>query len=354
MVSEKISNNKDEIRIKLEKTRNEEKLDSNIKKNSLHSNNAVKIGIIGVGGWGKNHSRVLHDFGVLTSICDMDKAKAQELANRYNVNYYCSIEDMINFENLDACLVCTPTKTHFQISKKLMENRINVFVEKPLSYSSKECEEMIQIAKKNKIAMTCGYIERFNPAVKDVKKILVEETYGELLMIEFHRENRMPLHIKDVGIIYDTAVHDIDTAIYLFGKKPQVVFARAGKIFHSFEDFSNIMLGFGKDKVSVISSNWITPKKVRKFSAVCSDGIINGDFIKQEITIEDSHSTTIPRRASLVEPLSLELKSFIEVIEGKKEKPEVSPEDATSVTKIAEAALLSSNTGAPIYLNLEE
>ena len=354
MVSEKISNNKDEIRIKSEKTRNEEKLDSNIKKNSLHSNNAVKIGIIGVGGWGKNHSRVLHDFGVLTSICDMDKAKAQELANRYNVNYYCSIEDMINFENLDACLVCTPTKTHFQISKKLMENRINVFVEKPLSYSSKECEEMIQIAKKNKIAMTCGYIERFNPAVKDVKKILVEETYGELLMIEFHRENRMPLHIKDVGIIYDTAVHDIDTAIYLFGKKPQVVFARAGKIFHSFEDFSNIMLGFGKDKVSVISSNWITPKKVRKFSAVCSDGIINGDFIKQEITIEDSHSTTIPRRASLVEPLSLELKSFIEVIEGKKEKPEVSPEDATSVTKIAEAALLSSNTGAPIYLNLEE
>lgn len=354
MVSEKISNNKDEIRIKLEKTRNEEKLNSNIKKNIIHSNNAVKIGIIGIGGWGKNHSRVLHDFGVLTSICDMDKAKAQELANRYNVNYYCSIEDMINFEHLDACLVCTPTKTHFQISKKLMENRINVFVEKPLSYSSKECEEMIQIAKKNKIAMTCGYIERFNPAVQDVKKILVEETYGELLMIEFHRENRMPLHIKDVGIIYDTAVHDIDTAIYLFGKKPQVVFARAGKIFHSFEDFSNIMLGFGKDKVSVISSNWITPKKVRKFSAVCSEGIINGDFIKQEITIEDSHSTTIPRRASLVEPLSLELKSFIEVIEGKREKPEVSPEEATSVTKIAEAALLSSNTGAPIYLNLGE
>lgn len=321
-------------------------------RNGLKSNNDVKIGIIGVGGWGKNHSRVLHDFGVLTSICDMDKIKAKNLATRYNVNHYGSIDDMIDTESLDACLVCTPTKTHYPVATKLMEKGINVFVEKPLSYSSKECEEMIQIAKKNKISLTCGYIERFNPAVQEVKKILSDNVYGELLMIEFHRENRMPLHIKDVGIIYDTAVHDIDTAIYLFGSKPNVVFARAGKIFHSFEDFSNIILGFGKDRVAVISSNWITPKKVRNFSAVCTDAIINGDFIKQEITIEDSLCTTTPRRQNLVEPLSLELRNFIEVIEGKRDHPEVSPEEATNVTKIAEAALLSSNTGAPIYLNL--
>jgi UDP-N-acetylglucosamine 3-dehydrogenase len=326
---------------------------SRLDKSGLNNNkDNVKIGIIGVGGWGKNHSRVLHDFGVLTSICDMDKIKAKNLATRYNVNHYGSIDDMIDTESLDACLVCTPTKTHYSVATKLMEKGINVFVEKPLSYSSKECEEMIQIAKKNKVSMTCGYIERFNPAVQEVKKILSDNVYGELLMIEFHRENRMPLHIKDVGIIYDTAVHDIDTAIYLFGSKPQVVFARAGKIFHSFEDFSNIILGFGKDRVAVISSNWITPKKVRNFSAVCTDAIINGDFIKQEITIEDSLSTTTPRRQNLVEPLSLELRNFIEVIEGKRDHPEVSPEEATNVTKIAEAALLSSNTGAPIYLNL--
>ena len=325
---------------------------SNLHENRSTNGNIVKIGIIGVGGWGKNHSRVLHDFGVLTSICDMDKTKAKDMGTRYNVNYYGSMDDMITSESLDACLVCTPTKTHYPVSKKLMEKGINVFVEKPLSYLSKECEEMIQIAKKNKVSLTCGYIERFNPAVQDVKKILSEKIYGELLMIEFHRENRMPLHIKDVGIIYDTAVHDIDTAIYLFGTDPQVVFARAGKIFHSFEDFSNIMLGFGKDRVAVISSNWITPKKVRNFSAVCTDAIINGDFIRQEITIEDSLSTTTPRRVNLVEPLSLELRNFLEVIEGKRDRTEVTPEEATNVTKIAEAALLSSNTGAPIYLNL--
>lgn len=350
------SNNKDVIGSNVIELGKEEKNTiedkSRLDNSGLKNNNDVKIGIIGVGGWGKNHSRVLHDFGVLTSICDMDKIKAKNLATRYNVNHYGSIDDMIDTESLDACLVCTPTKTHYPVATKLMEKGINVFVEKPLSYSSKECEEMIQIAKKNKISLTCGYIERFNPAVQEVKKILSEKMYGELLMIEFHRENRMPLHIKDVGIIYDTSVHDIDTAIYLFGSKPQVVFARAGKIFHSFEDFSNIILGFGKDRVAVISSNWITPKKVRNFSAVCTDAIINGDFIKQEITIEDSLCTTTPRRQNLVEPLSLELRNFIDVIEGKRDHPEVSPEEATNVTKIAEAALLSSNTGAPIYLNL--
>ena len=350
------SNNKDVIGSNVIELGKEEKNTiedkSRLEKSGLKNNNDVKIGIIGVGGWGKNHSRVLHDFGVLTSICDMDKIKAKNLATRYNVNHYGSIDDMIDTESLDACLVCTPTKTHYPVATKLMEKGINVFVEKPLSYSSKECEEMIQIAKKNKISLTCGYIERFNPAVQEVKKILSDNVYGELLMIEFHRENRMPLHIKDVGIIYDTSVHDIDTAIYLFGSKPQVVFARAGKIFHSFEDFSNIILGFGKDRVAVISSNWITPKKVRNFSAVCTDAIINGDFIKQEITIEDSLCTTTPRRQNLVEPLSLELRNFIDVIEGKRDHPEVSPEEATNVTKIAEAALLSSNTGAPIYLNL--
>ena len=351
------SNNKDVIDSNIIELGKEEKntikdKSRRLDKSGLKNNNDVKIGIIGVGGWGKNHSRVLHDFGVLTSICDMDKIKAKNLATRYNVNHYGSIDDMIDTESLDACLVCTPTKTHYPVATKLMEKGINVFVEKPLSYSSKECEEMIQIAKKNKISLTCGYIERFNPAVQEVKKILSEKMYGELLMIEFHRENRMPLHIKDVGIIYDTSVHDIDTAIYLFGSKPQVVFARAGKIFHSFEDFSNIILGFGKDRVAVISSNWITPKKVRNFSAVCTDAIINGDFIKQEITIEDSLCTTTPRRQNLVEPLSLELRNFIDVIEGKRDHPEVSPEEATNVTKIAEAALLSSNTGAPIYLNL--
>ena len=76
-----------------------------------------------------------------------------------------------------------------------------MFVEKPLTYKTEEGEELVRLAEKNKVILTCGYIERFNPAVDVVKNLVKEKKYGDLIMLEFHRENRMPLHIKDVGII---------------------------------------------------------------------------------------------------------------------------------------------------------
>src|SRR5205807_3407789 len=145
------------------------------------------------------------------------------------------------------------------------EQKKNVFVEKPMTYLSHEGEDLQRLAEKNKVVLTCGYVERFNPAVALVKEYVKSKKYGELIMMEFHRENRMPLHVKDVGIIYDTSVHDIDTAMFLFNCRPHVVFARAGKKFHLYEDFATIMLGFNDQKVAIIASNWITPKRVRRF-----------------------------------------------------------------------------------------
>ena len=314
------------------------------------SEHNLKIAVIGTGGWGKNHVRVLSDLGVLCAICDSDENRVLSISKKYKINSYSNLKELFEKEpELDACIVCTPTKTHFSIALEIIKRKINVFVEKPLSFSSVECEELTKLSKRYGVILTSGYIERFNPAIQDLKKIIEENTCGELLMMEFHRENRMPLHIKDVGIIYDTSVHDIDTALFIFDSKPTVVFARSGKRFHSSEDFATIMLGFQDQKVAIIASNWITPKKVRRFSAVCSEGIITGDFITQEIKIDDETKTVIPRR-QFMEPLTLELENFLQAVSGKKTKFLVSPEDATAVTKIAEAALISSNTGAPVYL----
>jgi UDP-N-acetylglucosamine 3-dehydrogenase len=314
------------------------------------NNYNLKLAVIGTGGWGKNHVRVLNDLGVLHAVCDSDENRLQHISKKYKINCYSSLDDLLEKEHgLDACLVCTPTKTHFSIAQKIIKRKINIFVEKPLSFSSVECEELTKLSKQYKVILTTGYIERFNPAVQDLKHIIEENTYGELLMMEFHRENRMPLHIKDVGIIYDTSVHDIDTALFIFDSRPTVVFARSGKKFHSSEDFATIMLGFQNQKVAIIASNWITPKKVRRFSAVCSEGIIAGDFITQEIKIDDENKTLIPRR-TFEEPLTLELKNFLQALSGKITKFLVTPEEASAVTKIAEAALISSNTGAPVYL----
>ncbi len=311
----------------------------------------MRIAQIGVGGFGKNHTRILSQLGVLSAICDADLAKSKEFGTKYSVNHYSDIDSLLGSEQFDAAFVCTPTSTHFEIAKTLLQKKKNVFVEKPMTYLSREGEELLELAKKNKVILTSGYIERFNPAVSLVKEYVKTKKYGELIMLEFHRENRMPLHIKDVGIIYDTSVHDIDTAMWLFDDVPEVVFVRSGRIRHEHEDFATIMLGFRENKVAIISSNWITPIKVRKFSAVCSDAIISSDFITQEVKIETNTGAEIPRK-DVEEPLLLEIKNFIAASEGK-ENIRVRPEDALNTTKIAEAALLSSHRGTPIYLDLK-
>jgi len=311
----------------------------------------LRIIQIGTGGWGKNHIRILSQLGVLVAVCDTDFQKSKEYGEKYSVNHYESLDELLSSEEFDGAFVVTPTSTHTEIAKKLLEAKKHVFVEKPMTYKSEDGEKLAKLAEKNKVILTCGYIERFNPAVEVVKKMVKEKKFGDLVMLEFHRENRIPLHIKDVGIIYDTSVHDIDTANWLFDDMPQVIFARAGKIKHEHEDFASIMLGYKNDKVAIISSNWITPKKIRKFNAVCTEAIITSDFISQEIIVEkDEESKTIQNEKQ--EPLLLEIKSFLEAIEGKNELV-VKSQEAVNVTKIAEAALLSSQKGIPIYLDLK-
>ena len=310
----------------------------------------MKVVQIGVGGWGKNHSRVLSELGVLSAICDTNSQRAEKFGKKYSVNFYNSFENLLEKEKFDAALVCTPTFTHSDITTRLIENKKHVFVEKPMTYLSEDGQNLIDAAKRNNVILTCGYIERFNPAVASVKDFLKSKKYGDLIRLEFYREHRMPQHIKDVGVIYDTSVHDIDTAMWLFDETPEVVYAIAGKINHEHEDFATIMLCFKDNKTATISSNWITPIRVRNFNAVCTEARIFSDFITQEIRIETDNGTENPKNVK-AEPLSLEIKNFLDSIEGKNDLL-VKPEQAVNVTKIAEAALLSSQKGTPIYLDL--
>ena len=310
----------------------------------------MKIVQIGVGGWGKNHTRILSQLNVLVAVCDIDAQKSKDYGEKYSINHYDTLDELLISEEFDAAFVVTPTSTHTEITRKLLESRKHVFVEKPMTYKSEEGEELVKIAARNKVILTCGYIERFNPAVDVVKKMISGKEYGNLVMLEFHRENRIPLHIKDVGIIHDTSVHDIDTANWLFEDMPHVVFARAGKIRHEHEDFASIMLGYEDDKVAIISSNWITPNKIRKFNATCTDATISSDFISQEVTVGKSEESEIIQ-IEKQEPLILEIQNFLGAIESKNEQI-VKAQEAVKVTKIAEAALLSSQKGIPIYLDL--
>ncbi len=143
----------------------------------------MKVVQIGVGGWGKNHSRVLSEFGVLSAICDTNSQCAEEFGKKYSVNFYNSFENLLEKEKFDAALVCTPTFTHSDITTRLIENKKHVFVEKPMTYLSEDGQNLVDLAKRNNVILTCGYIERFNPAVASVKDFLKSKKVGYLKLL---------------------------------------------------------------------------------------------------------------------------------------------------------------------------
>lgn len=310
----------------------------------------AKVAVIGTGGWGKNHLRVFNELKSLTAFCDTNQEKIKLYEQKYGIRGYVSIEQLLTKEKIDAVTICTPTITHSQIAKKCLLSGIDVLVEKPITFTSKESEELVELAKKTECILTSGYIERFNPVVADLKNLIKSRKIGDPILLEFHRESKWMGNVNDVGIVTDTSVHDIDTARWIFDKEPQMVFARTGQILSKNEDFATIILGFDSQKTAFIASNWITPKRVRQLTTVCSDGVATINFITQEIQIDDSTGTTISKKP-YKEPLKIELKHFIDCIDHNKE-PLISAKDASNVTKIAEAALISSKSGAPIYMNL--
>lgn len=312
----------------------------------------VKIGVIGVGGWGKNHVRVLSELNSLATVCDLNPSRAEFYGKKYNVPSYKNLDEMIEKEDLDGVTICTPATTHFQVALKTLSSGINTFVEKPMTITTKEGKELIEKAKEKNKLLTVGFIERFNPAVSELKNIIREEKLGKLILLEFHRENRRSDSIRDVGIINDASVHDIDTARWLFNEEPKVVFARTGNVKSEKEDFAVIMLGFSGQKTAFLTTNWVTPARIRTLSAVFENGVVEVDFVTQQTKINTEEGTFIPMR-QYQEPLMLELREFVSAIEEKRE-PLVKGKDGLMVTMIAEASLASSSSGTPVFIGEPE
>lgn len=308
----------------------------------------TRIAVIGTGGWGKNHVRVLSELGALVAICDLDRTRAELYAKKFGAKGYGDLDEMLRNETLDGVTIATPASTHFSVASKTLQAGINSFVEKPMTSSLKEGEELIRIAERSGKILTVGFIERFNPAISELKKITREGRLGRPILFEYHRENRRGDNITDVGVVKDASVHDIDTARWLFGEEPKTVYACVGSVMGKNEDFATILLGFGDERTAFITTNWVTPMRVRELNAVFTKGVVTVDFISQEMQVHEEEGTRVPKH-DFVEPLVLELKEFISAIEQKRQ-PLVTGKDGLSAIRIAEAVLASSKSGSPIYL----
>jgi len=310
----------------------------------------TRVGVVGTGGWGKNHLRVLNELDCLAAFCDVDKSKVEIYSKKYRVPGYSSLEEMVRKEKLDAATICTPASTHYSVASRTLAAGLHTLVEKPFATSTADAEKMIEEARKAGRMLTVGFIERFNPPISDLGKMISKKELGELLLLEFHRENKRGDNIVDVGIVRDASVHDIDTACWLFESTPKVVFARVGKVQPPLqnEDFATIMLGFSGQKTAFLVTNWVTPNRVRTLSAVFAAGVVDVDFVSQQTSIHEAGGTRVPIRP-FQEPLMLELKEFTSAI-AERRTPLVTGEDGLRATRVAEAILASSSSGTPIYL----
>ncbi|TLX96610.1 MAG: Gfo/Idh/MocA family oxidoreductase [Thaumarchaeota archaeon] len=307
----------------------------------------VRIAVIGIGGWGKNHVRVLNELDALAALCDANRERMQLYSKKYRVPGYESVDSLLKKEELDGVTICTPASTHFAIASKVLGEGLNTFVEKPMTTTSSDGESLIEMARKARKILTVGFIERFNPSISDLKKMFAEGRLGAPILLEFHRENRRG-DVLDVGIVKDASVHDIDTARWLFGEEPRVVFARVGNVKSDNEDFAAIMMGFSEQRTAFITTNWVTPARVRTLEAVFENGVVNIDFVSQQTQVHEEDGTRMPRLV-VQEPLMLELKEYLTAIEEKRQ-PLVRGEDGLMVTRIAEAVLASSRSGTPIFM----
>jgi UDP-N-acetylglucosamine 3-dehydrogenase len=310
----------------------------------------TRVAVIGTGGWGKNHVRVLSELQCLAAVCDMNMERANAFSKNFHVPAYPSLDEMLKKEKLDGVTICTPASTHFAMASKALSAGLHTFVEKPMTTTVKDGESLIEAARSANRSLTVGFIERFNPPITALKQMISEGKMGEPILLEFHRENRRGEHISDVGIVKDASVHDIDTACWLFGEPPKVVYARVGAMYVPLEheDFATILLGFTGQKTAFLVTNWITPNRVRTLSAVFSGGVVDVDFVTQQTSIHEGAATTVPTRP-VQEPLMLELKEFVTAIKEERQ-PLVTGKDGLNVTRVAEAVLASSSSGAPIHL----
>jgi len=294
-------------------------------------NTRLKIGVVGLGAMGLNHARLYTQLNCqLVGVADVDPIRAKEIGEKYNVPYYSDYHQLLN--KVEAVSIAVPTTLHHRVAMDFLNAGVHCLVEKPIAFSLDEAEEMIKIAKKNHVNLGIGHIERFNPAVVRLKQVIDEGKLGKLLIISTRRVGPSVPRIRDVGIVIDSATHDIGVVKYLLGKEPTNVFSRVGKLKHPKEDYAVIVLDFD-DTTACIEVNWFTPHKVRTLVATGSEGIAYLDYIEQKLTV---HSSNGIENTEIIkaEPLRLELEDFLaSILEGI--QPSINGTEGKAILKIA-------------------
>jgi predicted dehydrogenase len=302
----------------------------------------MKVGVIGTGRMGRNHVRVYSDMrGVETVyLTDIDKESGKEVALGCGAEFVESVDELLS--KVDAVSICTPTPTHYEMAKKAIEAKVHCLIEKPATANLEEGRSLIDLASKQEKVIGVGHIERFNPIIGEMKKILKNPRY-----IEIRRHNPGSARITDTDVVTDLMIHDVDIVFngLLDGKKEVRIIGAAG-IKNNKHDMATCLFGVEKCIID-ISASRISSRKIRQIVAEDEEQTLIGDFMTQELFVYRNASmgkSLIPYRqenitekvlVSKVEPLREELRAFLNSAKDNKEFP-VTVKEAVRAMEICE------------------
>lgn len=301
-------------------------------------NDQLNAVVIGCGALGQHHARLYeaHPQTRLLAVVDIDEGARSSANERWGCGTAASLDEIE--ERIDLASVVTPTVSHFEIASRLIEAGVSVLVEKPIAMTVEEGDRMTALARARDVVMQVGHIERFNPAVRALGSHLQNP-----LFIESHRLGPLAPRVKDVGVVLDLMIHDLDLILALVKSDLKSVDAVGVPVVTPREDIANARLRFVSGCVANVTVSRVTPDRMRKIRFFQPDAYLSLDYLKPELQIYrkitgTSGAVRIEHETPALssdEPLAAEIDSFIQaVIHGR--EPLVTGEDGVRALRIAE------------------
>lgn len=312
----------------------------------------LRIAVIGTGHLGSLHAKIYSLIekrsGIsLVGVCDIDKKAAKEVAKRYNTAYYEDYNDLL--DKVDAVSIVVPTSLHYMVAKVFLTAGIHVLIEKPITKNLREADELIDIAKEKDLIIQVGHIERFNSAVRAVEPLLDKPKFIECQRLGSIKKKK---RIKDVGVVLDLMIHDIDIILGLVKSKVKDIEAVGISTVSDHEDMANVRLTFQNNVIADITASRVTKEETRKIRIFQEHSYIVLDYMNQEAFLfeqSDKHIDKKKIRIKKKEPLKVELKSFIDCVRNNK-KPIVSGIEGRQALRVALDILTKINSNAASLL----
>jgi predicted dehydrogenase len=292
----------------------------------------VKIAVIGAGKLGARHAQVYSQMpGIqLVGVCDIHENKANESAHRCRTKAYTDHRQLLG--QVDAASIVVPSHKHHLISKEFLEHGVHLLIEKPITTTLEQADELLDLAKKHHCLIQVGHVERFNSAIRTIKSIIKNPRF-----IECHRLGPYDPRVSDVGVTLDLMIHDIDIVMDLLKSPVKHIDAVGACILSKTEDIANARLRFASRAVCNLTASRVTPDIQRRIRIFQDNAYISLDYVTQEAQIytkENGHIHHKKIDITKTDSLKEELTDFINCVHTKK-KPLVSGEEGREALAVA-------------------